>query len=234
MSQVAHEVEQRWALGEPVFEDELRAGADIVESFAAAQLLDTAEAALWRTRFERALRGPLRWPPPRPEVRARALGLLRGLVDAPEERRPMGIVRYCVEMNLITARDAAELEAELYPGAPPEPDRAREVVAVGVEQPRSESRLDVVWIMRSTTGLTIRWRLRGIQLEPGNPDVEPPPDQLATFELHTTDGNRARAAGGAYRGSASGFEGTIEFVPAPPPGPSTLRFGDDERTVTIP
>lgn len=233
MTRVDHAIEQLWALGDPAFADELPAAADTLEAFAAAKLLDATDAADWRARFDRATRGPLRWPPPRPEVRARALALLRERAGA-GEGRAAGIARHLTEMNVITARDADAINAETYPGGEVEPGQAQHVVAVGVEQPLPGARLDVIWIMRSTTLLTVRWRLQGVEFTRGDPRVEPPPDHLRRFELRSADGAGSRPAAGGYHGGVDGAWGTLEFRPVPAQGPATLRFDDEERQVVVP
>jgi hypothetical protein len=233
MTQIDQELERRWALGEPGFDGYLEAGADIVEAFAAAGLLDASEAQSWRERFARAIRGPLRWPPPRPDARERALQLLQGLVDAPDEERPSEILHHFAAMNLITTRDVAELGSQYWPGDDVEADAVQEPGSVAVEQPEPGSRLDVVWVRRSSARLTLRWRLRDMQLDYGNPDVEPP-DHLGRFELVTADGTSFSPAGGGLSAGYDAAEGTLEFIVALDPGQATLRFAGEERAVTVP
>jgi hypothetical protein len=88
-------------------------------------------------------------------------------------------------------------------------------------------------MVRATGLLTIRWRLRDMQLEYGNADHEPP-DTLSRFALVGADGSELRADGGGWGGGERAAEGTVEFLTVPEPGPATLRFGDEECPLTIP
>jgi hypothetical protein len=141
---------------------DLLEGLALVDALVVSGMLDAAQAGRWRSRLQRAIDGPLAWPPPDPQSRERALALLEACDDEDAE----DVIEAFVNMNVITPGDALQLYGRMNSAWRwPAPQDATTIHGVALGPPTEIDGLRVVWLARLDDALLVAWRATAQSVE---------------------------------------------------------------------
>ena len=209
-----------WGFGSKDEPDELLEALAFVDALDVTGALNAEQAARWRGRLQRALDGPLAWPPPDPQLRERAIALL----GASDDERADDLVEAFVNMNVIAPGDALQHYARMNPGwKMPAPPHATTIHGVSLGPPTAIDGLRVVWLARLDDSLLLAWRATAESVEVDELALLDGPNNTFT-ETQSFFCDRAD----------SGSFGHAAFIPAPLEPNLTLRYHGQQLPLNRP
>jgi hypothetical protein len=203
-----------WGYGSKNEFDDLLEGLALVDALVATGTVDTAQAGRWRSRLQRAIDGPLAWPPPEPHSRERAIALL----EASDDEDAEDMIDAFVNMNVITPGDALQLFGRMNPGWRwPAPHDGTTIHGVALGPDTEIDGLRVVWLARLDDALLVAWRATA--------------QSVQITELSLLDGANStftQTERFFCDPATTGSFGHVAFIPAPVEAVLTLTYHGHE------